>query len=501
MLKPILKNDGVNESERQLSKLLNDTFLSLWSYIGPYSNEGTAKNKQGKEICDAIVVFGNKVLIFSDKEIKFNEEKSIEVAWKRWYKKSITNSVRQLHAAEAWIRNYPNRVFLDNFCQEPFPLDLNDKRLEIHLIAITKNTFNPAKKYFDNIEIGSTGSLAYSYALKEKDVLERPFFLCDIDPKKTFVHIFDEFSIHLVLNELSTISDFINYLKVKEKLVRNKGLNCVYGEEDLLGYYLNDKEFLLGRTQFNYPDSNCEDNLNILEGYWNLFQESENFEVHNNLKDMSSYWSELTARLSDCIVSAEVGEGQNIPIAKHEILLRSMASETMVDRAYLGHSFQEKFEKVPSDRRSARVLQSPSKMDKFYVFLFLPFDINENLEEHTKRRAEIARAYGLVLKYKQSIASSITVIVTQPKGSYYRSEAIYLFECHKKLTFIQNRIAEKLIKNYSILREFTDYKVLSNDHESKLKIKWGRNHICYCGSGKKYKKCCLNLNNINSRYT
>ena len=29
------------------------------------------------------------------------------------------------------------------------------------------------------------------------------------------------------------------------------------------------------------------------------------------------------------------------------------------------------------------------------------------------------------------------------------------------------------------------------------RIKWGRNWLCLCGSGKKYKKCCINeINNI-----
>lgn len=179
-----------------------------------------------------------------------------------------------------------------------------------------------------------------------------------------------------------------------------------------------------------------------------------------------------------------------------------MASETMADRAYLGGAFKEKFEKVPFDRRSARVVQSPSKMNKFYVFLFLPFDTNEGLEDYTRRMGEIAWSYGLVIKYKHQIASSITVIITQPKGSYYRSEAVYLYDYSKDLNFIQKKTADNLIKKHSILREYTDYNDLSRGHESKLKIKWGRNHPCHCGSGEKYKKCCLDSGiKMNSRYT
>lgn len=500
MLKPILKNDGVNESERQLSKLLNDTFLSLWSYMGPYSDEGTAKNKQGKEICDALVVFGNKVIIFSDKERKFNEEKSTEVAWKRWYRRSVSDSVRQLHAAESWIRNYPDRVFLDNFCQEKFPLDLNDKNLEIHLIAITKNTLEPAKKYFDNIKFGSTGTLAYSYALKG-DISENPFFICDIDHKKTFVHVFDEISIKLVMNELNTISDFINYLEVKEKLIRNNGLNFVYGEEDLLGYYLDNKREL-GKAEFNYPNTNCEDNLNIIEGYWISFKKSEKFKIHNNFKNKSIYWSELAARLSDSVVSGNVGEGEDLSLNKHEVVLRSMTSENMLNRAYLGDYFLDKLDKVPYNKRSARVIRIFSQINKFYIFLFLPFERNESVEDYSKRRNYMAESYGLVLKYREQTAKLITVIVTQPKKSYYRSEAIYLYDFSRELNLIEKKSAEKLMKESAILKEFIEYTNPNKDYESKLKTKWGRNDPCHCGSKKKYKKCCLQNDELyGSNYT
>lgn len=291
MLKPIYKSDGVTDSERQMSKLLNDTFLSLWSYVGPCNDRNLLTKNEGVEICDAIVAFGNKIIIFSDKDNKFNENIDVNTSWKRWYKDSVKKSINQLYGAESWIRNNPHRVFLDKKCQNKFPFDLSNTNLEIHLVALTKNTLDPAKKYFDQFEVGSTGTLAYMYNLEEKNILEKPFILCDINPQKTFVHVFDEASIKLVINELGTISDFLNYLKVKEKLIRKIGLTYVFGEEDLLGYYLDDKSFLLGRSQFSYLDNmNGEYEFGIKEGYWNHFRESENFKLHNTLKEMSLYW-------------------------------------------------------------------------------------------------------------------------------------------------------------------------------------------------------------------
>lgn len=501
MLKPILKSEGVNESERQLSKLLNDTFFSLWSYIGPYSDEGATKNKQGKEICDALVIFGNKILIFSDKAIKFNEEKDTLIAWKRWYKKSITDSVRQLYAAEEWIKKNPDRVFLDNFCQNPFPLNLENQNFEFHLIAITKNTLEPAKKYFDQFAKGSSGTFLNFYPLDERQVLEMPFTLCDINSNKTFVHIFDEFSINLVMQELRTISDFTNYLKVKEKLIRKLRLQHA-SEEDILGFFLDDEDFLLGRKEFTYPKCADDEVLGIQEGYWSNFILSNNYNIHKDLNNMGDYWVELSSRFSDSVVSANVGEGKEFPLEKHEIVVRSLASEKNATRAYLAQAFLEKFDNVPLDRRSARVVQNFINQSHFYVFLFLPFMDFESTIEHTKRRGEIAWQYAIATKYRHSKVELITVIVTQPKGSKIRNEAIYLYNYSKKLTVEEEELAKRIIHEASILKEFTDYSKPSKDYDGVLKVKWGRNDICHCGSKRKYKKCCLNKDQLlNNRYT
>lgn len=489
MLEPILKNEGVNASEKQLSKLLNTTFLSLWSYIGPYSDEGAAKNKQGKEMCDALVVFGNKVIIFSDKEIKFNEEKSLEVAWKRWYTKSITDSVRQLHAAESWVKNNPHRIFLDNFCTIPFPIDLNNKNLEIHLVALTKNTLVPAQKYFDTYQEGSSGTFIHFYPLEESECLKKPFILCDVNKSKTFVHIFDEFSIDLVINELGTISDFLNYLKTKENLIRKYNLLNVLGEEDLLGYYLDNEKFSYGVNTFEYPK---EDNqvLVISEGYWNSYKKFD-YKTHQSIKEMGAYWNKLVANISDGIITAKVGEGKDSPFFMHERAARALATENRSSRAYLSQAFLDKIQNVPNNRRSSRILQSPLNKSKFYILVILPFLESENLEDYSQKRPVVAWQYSLALKYRQSKAKEIVVIIMQPQESEIQSEAIFTYDYSKPLDYKDKILAKKIIKDHSILSEFTDYSDSSKDHNAKLKVKWGRNDKCHCGSALKYKKCCL----------
>ena len=117
MLEPIIKETGINDSERYLATLSEKTFLSLWCYPNVYTDEGYSKSKNGKELCDLLVVFENKIIIFSDKNIVFNQEKDIKVAWKRWFKKSVLESASQLFGAESWIKNHSDRIFLDKKCE------------------------------------------------------------------------------------------------------------------------------------------------------------------------------------------------------------------------------------------------------------------------------------------------------------------------------------------------------------------------------------------------
>jgi len=89
------ETQGVNESERILTGLCRRTFLRLWSQTNVYTDDGF-KNGKGatKELCDALVVFGNEVILFSDKHVLFSEAKGLDVAWPRWYRKAVVDSCR-----------------------------------------------------------------------------------------------------------------------------------------------------------------------------------------------------------------------------------------------------------------------------------------------------------------------------------------------------------------------------------------------------------------------
>lgn len=76
----LAESEGVNASERVLTALCRKSFLRLWSQTNVFTDEGFKDGKGStRELCDALVIFGNDVIIFSDKHIRFHADKELSV--------------------------------------------------------------------------------------------------------------------------------------------------------------------------------------------------------------------------------------------------------------------------------------------------------------------------------------------------------------------------------------------------------------------------------------
>lgn len=510
MLRPIKKEKGITESEKHLVRLANKTFIGLWSYPNVYTDEGITKSKEGKELCDLLVVFGNKVIIFSDKDIKFNSEIPLETAWKRWLKRSVEKSSSQLFGAESWIKNFPERLYLDKKCKNKFPLKLDQDNLEIYLIAVTKNSTQPAEKYFSTVAENharktsqpikcngaSSGTFIQAYNLTKDECLKLPFVITDFDTQRTFVHILDEITLDLLLSNLDTIYDFTHYLKVKQKSIRSKYLHSVLAEEDLLAHYLmNLNKSLVGdipRLE-NHPE---EHSISLPEGMWNDYCKSDLNLIFKSHRKQSKFWDYLISICSDSILKANVSFTAHFPFEAHERALNFLAAENRISRSVLTEAFMDKKNLVNSNMRSARLVFSPLHKETLYVFLFLPPINNLSKENYRLTRAALAKDYLIVAKYQHPKAKNVVVIATETKGADERSEDIIAAIYDSPLSSEEKKHAKELMDNKKILERSKGSTNKNIKHHSRpyleLTPKQGRNITCGCGSGKKYKKCCIN---------
>lgn len=386
--------EGVNDSEHLLSKLCKKSFLSLWSHANLFNDSDMHDGKgSAKELCDVLVVFGDDVIIFSDKHVIFQSNTLLDIAWKRWYKRAVLESAKQLHGAMNWLKRHPNRVFLNEKCTRPIPISIPPvERARYHLVAVTRGSFKACTKHFP----GSLGSLVIQTDLEGNAHLENPFKIGVVDRSKSFIHVFDEFSLEAVFREMDTITDLTKYLCKREAFLANPDRKIVAaGEEQLLAAYL--LNMVEGEHDF-LSQEHAEKSVDLVlfdESHYEGLQANPAYQ-RKKIADRPSYaWDELIEKFvqigSPTIVLPEIQQGNH----ETEQALREMASENRFRRRILVESLRGLLEAAvasPSKQR-ARIVTSCQQPERIYIFLVVPRSKGQSDAEYRQRRASVLHAY------------------------------------------------------------------------------------------------------------
>lgn len=424
---PIERSDGINKSERYLKQLCDQTFLSLWSYPGVYSNEGLDRNKQGKEVCDLLVIFENHIVIFSDKDCQFPNSGNLAVDWNRWFNKSIKKSIQQLWGAEKWMRRYPEHLFLDKLCNQPFPLYIpNIETAKFHLIAVAHNSSERCRQ-----ELGGNGNLRIQTSAKETSncIASKngfPFCIEDTDPDRTFVHILDDISLDYVLDTLNTVSDFVAYLSKKEKLFRSGLQISAASELELLAYYhkfINDdqeRDFLI---LHNFKE---QEELTLKDGYWQEFEQSPERKAKLEADLISYQWDGIIERFSYYCLREEMYFTSHLSISEQEILLRLLAKENRFHRRILSESLCSLIDSASNSEVTTRYIRPLSSGGNCYVFMVFPHFDSLTYKQYREERRMALRERCYIAKQRFPGIQHVIGIATESNllGKEGRSEDV-----------------------------------------------------------------------------
>ena len=491
----IQKADGVTVAEKYLARLCEKSFLSLWSYPGVYRDQGKPQNGgHGKEICDLLVFFDQHVIIFSDKHCQLQDSGDVGRDWQRWFKKAIQKSAEQAWGAERWIRQNPNRVFLDRECKCHLPIDLPEMGKAIfHLVVVAHGVSSRIRNCF----VGGSGSLMLNTGLKGFDTHTFPFYVGDLAPQKTFVHVLDDDSLHTLMSTRDTISDFAAYLSKREKLLRGQRAICATGEEELLAIYLknftedNEHDFV-----FPIGPGQVVDKIYLPEGHWEDFHNSPERIAQLNEDRVSYAWDKLIEKFNYYAMRGEQHFVTGGGIKDTERVLRFMAREPRWKRRYLAKCLLEMIHTTLPTQRSLRVLLPTDVGDPHYVFLLLPTVHAKTDEEYRLVRRRFLEDCCAVAKLEYPDAKDIVGIATEAgTNRASRSEdAIYVdarewsaqMESNARMLQKELGILTEPVRVEERMQEYPDMPV------GEARMKNPRNKPCPCGSGKKYKHCCLN---------
>jgi hypothetical protein len=413
---------GKTSSESKLLQMVRGSVLSLWSIPGPYIDDGLTRNGGGKELCDLLVIFGDDVVVFSDKECAFPEGENAKVAWARWYRRAIEKSAKQLAGALSALHRPTTRLFTDVACKTPVPLALpTPDRMRVHLVAVAPGSVEAAERYWQAYggAPGSTGSLMLNTELVGSDHELEPFQIGWPRGKDCFIHVLDSLALTLLLKELDTIADFTDYLAKKEVLLKDSGCEfLIPGEEDLLTAYLTNVD--RGRVH-QFPPFVPGTHVLMREGSWADYKASPLYRMRAEANAFSHLWDDLIEYQASHVIhgSSEdiFSQSSEHNARKSERLLRVMASENRLGRRSLGATLREG-RAVSSDRkRWLRTIASPATR-RLYCFVFLPyFPDQQPYEEYRNYRQYLLYLYceGALLRFPE--AREIIGIAPEPYDS------------------------------------------------------------------------------------
>ena len=465
----IIKSKGTTESERYLAKIADKTFLNLWAYPNVFRDAVVNGRPAGKELCDLLVVCGDHIIIFSDKNVAWSKNKETDIAWQRWYRRAIKDSVNQLIGAEKWIIEHPERVFIDSSCAHKLPINIPpaDCR-KVHLVAVALGAHKACSKFFS----GDTGSFIIRPSLKgdshiNKDAPEyAPFTIGDINPSGSFIHVMNDITLDIVMKELDTITDFTDYLEQKADFVRSGRLMSATGEEDLLAYYL--EQVVGDRHGFAHPDNrewSEKDHLSVSGGmYYGLLNNPQYIEKIK-ADQISYFWDQLIRRFTDNMLNGTtiIPEGISREISDHEIGVRCMAHETRVMRRMLSQGILDVIKVSDSSDRHFRSFIPPlnkpgSGTGYAFMTLALPkIELAGGYEQYRKVRVNIMTTYCFGMLRKYSHVKRMVGIATESMGSQMKasgsSEDMVMVEQPSEWTPELNASLDKDLKSFDIIKE------------------------------------------------
>ena len=358
-------------------------------------------------MCDLLVVFGNQVIIFSDKHCSFRATGDPERDWSRWFRHGVIGAAKQLWGAERWIRRFPGRLFLDRACAHPFPLVLPDPpQAQFHLVAVVHGVARACERHFR----GGSGSLIHKTEVRGIQEHNAPFVIGDLRSDRTFVHVFDDTSLDVVMRTQDTVSDFVQYLGKKALLMRSGRRVIAAGEEELLAWYLKNMN-TAGEHDLVFRADVA--GVTLLEGGWEAFQRNPQRLAQVEQNRISYLWDSLIEEFNKHALGGTQYYSSDGGLQGVEEVLRFCAREPRTRRRMLAMALKEMLETTGPDQTRRRIIQPSRPGDPYYVFLLVPRDSNRPYEEYREVRREYLEVCMRVAKLKCPKALDIIGIATE----------------------------------------------------------------------------------------
>lgn len=225
-----------------------------------------------------------------------------------------------------------------------------------------------------------------------------------IESDKGYIHVFDDISVKIIMSTLDTVTDFVEYLIKKERIMTSGKAILATGEEELLALYLRDLNSD-GEHDFVFPPDIS--GLFIEEGMWDESLSSSERQSQVKANEVSYLWDELIERFNEHILQGTQYYTTPPGIESSEQTMRFLAREPRTRRLL------DMVQTTSPTQRRTVVVQPSRPGDPHYVFLLLPHLPSISYEDYREGRWLFLQACCFVAKLMYPDALDIVGVATE----------------------------------------------------------------------------------------
>ena len=185
---------------------------------------------------------------------------------------------------------------------------------------------------------------------------------------ENFVHILDDSTLDILLNNRDTIVDFIHYLEQKETALSEHAF-VIHGEENLLAEYIANRNSERGHF-IPVPESLVP--VIIQDDAWNNYVGSESFRLTQEENRISYNIDMLIEHFTKSYAGQRMTVGQDQPLSYHEQALRMMAKESRFGRRTISTMLISILQEEVTTTFWVSTVPSFATSDLRYVFVTYP---------------------------------------------------------------------------------------------------------------------------------
>ena len=401
---------GLTPTEELLTQLGERSFLRFWSHANPYVN-------RKEELCDLLVVCGDFVITFSDKNNEYRSTDDQLTGWRRWYKSAATKSVNQLNGATRNLLLHRVPIFKDKECTVPLGIPIPHSGRERHYrVAVVSRarSLNQREAFVPFIKIDSS---VVGVAHTQDGAV--PFVVGDVAPKQQFVHVMDVAGLRAVLTELDTVSDFAEYLDARESFIRGNPGNSADSEWSLLARFMLSYD---DEGESLPMDRQAPGATQLTRAEWDNDQFRRDMANRREANAVSRVWDMLIEDQATMIEKQSFAFSTFRSVEGAERVVQYMALEHRLHRRILGKRWMEACQlDRPESPANLRTVPHSAKGWTTYVFLNVSNFLNESQEQYREKRRWLLRDMmlaSLVDEPNSQIIIGIAAELGGPPDSY-----------------------------------------------------------------------------------